>query len=872
VFILVAGSYVAGAELSWHSFSSGLAFGFPPAGVDVAVLLLVGRRAWPGPIAAIVAAEIGVDLQHHVAVVAAAGSAAANAVEPVVGASCVWLLCRGQRPDLGTRGGLARFVGGAVLSGPLAGALIGATVSWLETGGWWPGLCLQWWAGDGIAVLVVGGPVLLWSQRRALVSAHWPELTLMVLAVAGVSVVAFRFGESPFLLFLPILGLAAFRLGDLGAVLAGTAFAGVANYMTAAGYGGLAHPGLSSPASLAVTQAYIAIVVLIGWLLGQEVAAHISAVRDRDGAQAQREIADARRAAAELGALLAGSATVDFVGEQVSAAIRHRTDAAHVVINILAADGRRFGQLAGDGAAAQAASITAGWTIDSDAPGPRAARDRVPVYLPDREDPSSKFTAAHHLGQALGLRSAAAFPLLTGTGPLGYLAVWWKEPHQTTAAEREYLIGISEAASRAVERVRLRQAERRERTRIEALATLTSLLAAALTPEEVGAVVADQVRKAADDADALYLGLIGRDNPGFDSVSRTGTADAIGEQSPWLTTSIQATMADAVRLGHPVFARASHGPSGQPPWSWAAWPLRAGPGPLGAIGMVWRNHPGFQPGQVRFITAVADLIAQALVRARVYADDHATAVLLQRAVMPTQTTALPGLDVGTCYQQAGVTRQVGGDWYDALALPGGRAYLCVGDVVGHGLAAAQDMIQLRNAGRALAVAGSPPADILRQLVYITDWTTNGKFATMAAVIVEQKIPRLTYALAGHPPILIRRASTGVVEILSGATGPPLCVPRDDADPSYEQHEIPFDLGDTMLLYTDGLIERRGEDAFEGIARLASRLEAWRPDRPLGRLCDELVTSLASEPQFDDMCVLAVSRQQPPAEHGNERAG
>ena len=76
--------------------------------------------------------------------------------------------------------------------------------------------------------------------------------------------------------------------------------------------------------------------------------------------------------------------------------------------------------------------------------------------------------------------------------------------------------------------------------------------------------------------------------------------------------------------------------------------------------------------------------------------------------VPAVSAMIPGLDIGACYRQAGTTRQVGGDWYDALALPGGRAYLAVSDVVGHGLAAAEDMTQLRNAGRALAIADHRP--------------------------------------------------------------------------------------------------------------------------------------------------------------------
>jgi serine phosphatase RsbU (regulator of sigma subunit)/integral membrane sensor domain MASE1 len=856
LFALIAGAYAVGAEPAWH-FSSGLAFGYPPSGVDVAALLLVARRRWPAVIAAIVVSETAVDLQHHLTLAVALASALANAVEPVAGASSVRWFCGGRRPDLSTRAGLGWFVLGAAVLGPLVGGLVGATVSWASKGGWWPGLVLQWWAGDGIAVLVIGGTVLLWAQRRALVSSRWLELVLVVLLTVGLSVAAFRFGDVAGLLFLPILAWAALRLRDLGVVLTGAAFAAVANYMTAAGYGEFAHLGLPSPASVAVTQAYIALVVLLGWVLAQEIAGRMSAVQDRDSARLERAIAEARREAAELGAALADAATVSSVGDQVSAAVRARLDAAQVAIGVLAADGRRFEPLAGGDAVTSADPA-----IDSDAPGPRAVRDRAPVYLSDLR------------ASGAGTGSMAALPLLTEVGALGYLGVWWAGPRDATTAEREYLRSVAETTSRALERARLRQAERREHARVETLADLTRLLAAALTPEGIGEVVADCLGAAAGGADALGLGVVSQDGRRLAWITTAGDAGDAGEirgQLPDLPMDVPAAATDAARTGRPVIIRTpaeyeqrypgpdttailAHGSS------WLTWPLWAGTAPVGVIGLTWRHPQQFEPGQLAFVAAAADLVAQALVRARVYADEHAIAAVLQRAIMPAAAAVIPGLEIGASYRQAGTTQQIGGDWYDALALPGQRAYLAVGDVVGHGLTAAEDMTQLRNAGRTLAIAGYQPAGILEVLARVTDWATSGKFATVAAAIIEPDVSLVTYATAGHPPILIRRAKTGTVEIPPPTEGPALCLPGDV--PQYTQGQTGFDVGDIMLMYTDGLIERRGEDLEDGITRIAERLQAWQPGVPLGSLCDELIACLGAEPQLDDMCVLAVSRPGP----------
>jgi serine phosphatase RsbU (regulator of sigma subunit) len=640
----------------------------------------------------------------------------------------------------------------------------------------------------------------------------------------------------------------------------------VANYMTAAGYGEFAHLGLSSPAAVAVTQAYIALVVLVGWVLAQEVAGRMSAVQERDSARLGRAVAEARREAAELGAVLADAATVNSVGDQVSAAVRARLGAAHVVISMLAADGHRFDPLAGGDPAAQVAIMSAERTIDSDAPGPRAVRDRTPMYLADLEAPDA------------GIGSAAALPLLTEVGALGCLGVWWAGPHEATAVEREYLRSMAETTSRALERAGLREAERREHERVEALAELTRLLAAALTPEAIGEVVADRVRAAVGGADALCLGVISQDGRRLVWITTAGYAGEIPGQLSDLTMDVPAAATDAARTGRPVIIRTpaeyeQRYPGPDTPAvlargsSWLTWPLWVGTVPVGAIGLMWRHPQQFEPGQLAFVAAVAELVAQAQVRARVYADEHALATVLQRAIMPTTAAAIPGLEIGASYRQAGTTQQIGGDWYDAMALPGKRAYVAAGDVVGHGLTAAEDMTQLRNAGRTLAIAGHQPASILEELARVTEWATNGKFATVAAAIIEPDLSLVTYATAGHPPILIRRAKTGTVEIPPPAEGPALCLPTDQGCPRYTQGQTGFDVGDIILIYTDGLIERRGEDLTEGIARVAQRLQAWQPGAPLGSLCDELIASLAAEPQLDDMCVLAVTRPGPDQAQG-----
>ena len=154
-----------------------------------------------------------------------------------------------------------------------------------------------------------------------------------------------------------------------------------------------------------------------------------------------------------------------------------------------------------------------------------------------------------------GIGSVAALPLLTEVGALGYLGVWWGGPREATAVEREYLRSMAETTSRALERARLREAERREHARVETLADLTRLLAAALTPEVIGEAVADCLCAVAGGADGLCLGVISQDGRRLAWISTAGEAGEIGERFSDLPMVVPAAATDAGRTGRPVIIR-----------------------------------------------------------------------------------------------------------------------------------------------------------------------------------------------------------------------------------------------------------------------------------------------------------------------------
>lgn len=224
---------------------------------------------------------------------------------------------------------------------------------------------------------------------------------------------------------------------------------------------------------------------------------------------------------------------------------------------------------------------------------------------------------------------------------------------------------------------------------------------------------------------------------------------------------------------------------------------------------------------------------------------------LQRVILPQPEPAadVNGMRVAVRYQGADRTVQVGGDWYLIDPLPGGDLLLAVGDVVGHGLPAAATMTQLRHAMAALAIAGHEPSEILGALNRLLCHQPTNAAATAVVARYRPDGRRLTWARAGHPPILL--AGGGGVGSLSQPAGIILGV---YPDATYAQASQELSSGDLLLMYTDGFVEDRESDIDEGVrllgdqARLA--LEVPLTDRP-----GTLVDRLRLRNPHDDACVL-----------------
>jgi serine phosphatase RsbU (regulator of sigma subunit) len=236
--------------------------------------------------------------------------------------------------------------------------------------------------------------------------------------------------------------------------------------------------------------------------------------------------------------------------------------------------------------------------------------------------------------------------------------------------------------------------------------------------------------------------------------------------------------------------------------------------------------------------------------ARLYSREHATAFTLQRGLLPRHIPQVAGLQIAYRYQPASQTAEVGGDWFDVIPLGAGQVALVVGDVTGHSIQAAAVMGQLRTTTAALARLGHPPQEIMGQLSGVVAEHGEETGATCLYAQYDLASRRCRLTSAGHLPPALRHPD-GRVEFIDVPGGMML-----GAGPGrYPATDIGLPPGSVLALYTDGLIERPGEDISTGLARLARTLSA-SPAQPLDQLCDSLLASLGARARDDIALLLA----------------
>nr|WP_262387008.1 SpoIIE family protein phosphatase [Streptomyces sp. TRM49041] len=283
--------------------------------------------------------------------------------------------------------------------------------------------------------------------------------------------------------------------------------------------------------------------------------------------------------------------------------------------------------------------------------------------------------------------------------------------------------------------------------------------------------------------------------------------------------------------------------------SYLVVPLIARGSVLGALALRRTSNPvPFDEDDLVLARELAGRAAVSIDNARWYQLEHDTALTLQRSLLPHTPGPRPGLELAHRYQPAGAAVEVGGDWFDVIPLAGDRTALVVGDVMGSGITAAATMGQLRNTTRALADLDLDPAEILRHV----DRSTTGleqSTATCLYAVYDPHRAECRVSNAGHMPP-VRVPADGPPELLDLPSGVPLGV----GGVPFHTSTVALRPEDRLVLYTDGLVEVRGESLDTRLDQLLGLL-AEAPGHSLDRTCDEVLTAMRDPEGHDDVALL-----------------
>ncbi|MGZ8750003.1 MAG: SpoIIE family protein phosphatase, partial [Pseudonocardia sp.] len=460
-----------------------------------------------------------------------------------------------------------------------------------------------------------------------------------------------------------------------------------------------------------------------------------------------------------------------------------------------------------------------------------AARTREPVWAEPGSD------------------TADCIPLVAAGACVGVVGLGGQRDVRTGAA-RAALTVLAKLCAQALQRAGLLAAESAARRTAEEFGEVVGALSGATRLVDVADVVLDHAVRLGASSAAVLLRVAEH----LDVLAARGT-DAVPAAARRLPMDTDHPAAHAARTGEPLWEGV--GPDAR---GLVAVPLVLGgpTRPMGAIVLRFADgRPAFSPQERAAVLTLAGQCAQALDRARLHQAEHDVADVLQRSLLPAALPALPRLAVAERYLPSAVGVAAGGDWYDLLPIDENRVAVVVGDVVGHGATAAAVMGQLRSALAAYLLDGHSPAAALERLDRFARRVPGSTGSTCVCLVVDCSTGSLCWASAGHPPVLLLEPEGP--RYLEEGGGTVLGV---DGRPPYRQAEAVIAPGSSVLLYTDGLVERRGEVLDEGqerLARAAAGVRDLAPDELVSTVVDAALAdgALGDAARPDDIAVVAV---------------
>jgi GAF domain-containing protein/anti-sigma regulatory factor (Ser/Thr protein kinase) len=484
----------------------------------------------------------------------------------------------------------------------------------------------------------------------------------------------------------------------------------------------------------------------------------------------------------------------------------------------------------------------------------RVAAQQHPIFIPDVDQAD----IYNPILREKGIRSLLGVPLLVEGRVLGVLHVGTLTPRLFTDDDRDLLQLAADRAALAIEHAQLFEREREARVaaerasaRLEALSRITDAALAYLPQEDL---LTELLYRTSDilnsDTAAILLlepngqFLRARAAKGVEEEVEQGVRIPMGRGFAGCIASERRAVfiedVDHADILNPILREKGIR-------SLLGVPLLIEGRVTGVLHVGTLTPRIFTPDDRDLLQLAADRAALAIEQAALY-EQRRVAEAVQRRLLPEQLAPVPGLDLASRYLPAS-GESLGGDWYDAFVLGGGRIVLVAGDVVGHGLEAAAVMAQLRTALRAYAADGHDPGATVERVNRLMWELGPTAMTTLAFVVIDSLSETLELVNAGHPPPLVV-GSDGAASFLPLQGGIAL-----GAAPlvKYSCERHPFPTGSAIVLYTDGLVERRGQSIDDGLERLRE-LAAGATD--LEALCSRLVAGMLREVRADDVAIAA----------------
>lgn len=484
----------------------------------------------------------------------------------------------------------------------------------------------------------------------------------------------------------------------------------------------------------------------------------------------------------------------------------------------------------------------------------------VANVAPEMREAFSRGPERLELATRLGVQSSIVAPLHVADDIVGLLCLDYTgqsgrlyQPDDLALVE-----SLTDRIVLVLERAYLTREATRARARLNLLAQVSDLLTVELDTRARLEAVTDVVLPTFGDTCVAYLAVEEGLLPTVCKVAGEVIQDEIvrARRVPVADIDGSGAVPTAFRtretvLVSDVAAGADESAGGLGLRSLLAVPLLAADTPIGVL-LFGYSESGrrYDSHDLALAREIAGRVAPAVEDAIRFERELATAEALQRSLLPDQLPVLQDADLATRYVPGGVGLKVGGDWYDAVPLRDGCVMLVIGDVVGHGVRAAASMGKLRNVLQYSALDGLAPAQLLQRLNAYFCALTDAGMATLLVAEYDPARQRIRYSNAGHPPAALRMPD-GTVELLEGGRSMPLCA-SDQAH--YHEAERDLPAGSMLVLYTDGLIERRGESLDVGLERLTDALRT----APFGveDVADTLLRDfLADDAPPDDVALL-----------------